>query len=117
MRVERKVALSCGEVTVRELTVGEIRAWLREVEQSQEGDFDVVGLALFEEITFEDFERLSDITRKQLDELAPSEIRELKEACEEVNADFFAMRRRISRLGQAALGNPDRSSSSRTSAG
>lgn len=117
MRVERKVTLSCGELTVRELTVGEIRAWLREMERMDQAELDVLGLALFEDCSFEDLQRLSDITPDQIEALPQSEVRELIAACREVNADFFAMRRRISQLGEAVLGGRAQSSSSATSAG
>jgi hypothetical protein len=105
MAMTREVELACGAVTVRELTVGEIRAWLKQVEQREGNDFDPVGLALFEDVTFEDLQRMSTIAAGDLDALAPSEVRTLIEAAKELNADFFAMRRRLLQLGQAVAGS------------
>ena len=108
MAMTREVELSCGPVTVRELTVGEIRAWLKQVERREDAEaseVDAVGLALFEDITFEDLQRLTTLKAKALDALAPSELRALIDVAKELNADFFAMRRRLLQLGQAVVGS------------
>ena len=110
---EKKVPLADREVTVRELTTAEIRAWLRDVDASpdKEGDVDLVGNMLFDDATFDDLMRMSDATAELLEQAPPSQIRALRDACKEVNADFFAMRLRIAEVGRRALEGGRNSSS------
>ncbi len=88
-------------VTVRELTVAEVRAWLREAETAGEGEVDIVGEALMEECSFDDLARMSDLAVEEMDDLAPSEIAQVIAAAREVNPAFFGLRDRLLRLGAA----------------
>ena len=100
MRVIREIDLGGRAVQVRELTVGEIRAWLKD---SGMVSGDLVDAALFEEFSLPDLQRMTDLTTAAVAELTPGELRQVFAACEEVNADFFAMRSRALALGRAAL--------------
>lgn len=108
---EKKVPLADREVTVRELTTAEIRAWLRDVDASPDADVDLVGNMLFDDATFDDLMRMSDATAELLEQAPPSQIRALRDACKEVNADFFAMRLRIAEVGRRVLEGGRNSSS------
>lgn len=93
MRIVREVVLGERRVSVRELTVGEIRAWLKSLATLADGD--AVDAALFSEITLFDLTRLSDLSADEIDRLTPSELRQVIDAAKEVNADFFGMRARL----------------------
>ena len=100
MRVIREIEVAGLKIQVRELTVGEIRAWLKD---SGMVSGDLVDAALFEEFSLPDLQRMTDLTTEAVAGLTPGDLREVFKACEEVNADFFAMRSRALVLGRSAL--------------
>ncbi|MBI2278200.1 MAG: hypothetical protein HYU74_12670 [Dechloromonas sp.] len=100
MRVTRDITVGDLAIQVKELTLGEIRAWLKESASSQG---DVIDATLFEDFDTQDLLRMTSLAAADLDTLTPSELRELSKVCQEINADFFAMRRRVVGLGQQLL--------------
>ena len=100
MRVTREVMVGGRSVHVKELTVGEVRAWLRGVASS---DSDIVDALLFEEFDPPAILQMTDLTLEQFDQLLPSEIRALAEHCRELNPDFFSMRRRMVKAQETLL--------------
>lgn len=107
MRVEKTVTIGDREVVVREMTLGEIRAWLKEA--SALTLVDTVDALLFEEFRPSDLKAMvgPDV---DLDAFGPADLRELYAVCREVNADFFAMQARAVMQGRQmlaeALNNP-----------
>jgi len=87
-------------VQVKELTTGEIRAWLK-ASGSVVGD--VVDCTLFDDFSLPDLMTLTSLTADEIDQLPPSELRRVRQKAEEINADFFAMRNRVVQLGRQAL--------------
>lgn len=100
MRVIREIDLGDKTVQVKELTVGEIRAWLKD---SGMVSGDLVDAALFEEFSLPDLLHMTDLTAAAIDELLPSDLQKVFAVVKEVNPDFFAMRSRALALGRAAL--------------
>lgn len=86
--------------SVKELTVGEIRGWLK---SSGAVSGDVVDCTLFEEFSLPDLCIMTSLKPADIDLLPPSELRRVEAVCQEVNADFFAMRNRVVQLGRQAL--------------
>lgn len=104
MRIEKQITVGGRAVTIYELTVGEIRAWLKSLESlGAEEKIDLVGEALIEGASLADLAIMTDLDADTLDASTPSELRAVFDACREVNADFFALRGRLERIGQAAL--------------
>lgn len=102
MRIIREHPLDGRKAMVKELTVGEIRAWLAgKVELG-----DLVDTMLFEELALSDIEQLTDLTAEEIDQLAPSEIDALLPVLKEVNARFFAMREKVAMMGRQLLAQP-----------
>jgi hypothetical protein len=99
-RVVREIEVAGFKVQVMELTVAEIRAWLKD---SGMVSGDLVDAALFENFSLPDVVRMTDLTTESIATLTPSDIHQVMAVCEEVNADFFAMRSRALALGRAAL--------------
>lgn len=95
MIASKKIAHEGKEITVRELTVGEIRAWLAEAEQAEAAGLDVVGALLFDDMALGDLARMTDITVEDMDALPLSVINQIKGAAKALNADFFALRGKI----------------------
>lgn len=100
MRVIREIDLGGKVVQVKELTVGEIRAWLKD---SGAVSGDVVDATLFEDSSLPDLTYMTDLSADGVAALTPSELRLVFDAVREVNADFFLMRSRVLALGRAAL--------------
>jgi hypothetical protein len=125
LNLEREIAgINYG---VRELTVEEIRLWLVRMEQAYTeprpqrpglgrrvaillgfvkeapaGAWDVVSTLLFDDLTMLDLSILTTLTREQIGALTPAQLREVWIACQEVNTDFFAFRRRLEQIGMAS---------------
>ncbi|MCP1724100.1 hypothetical protein [Pseudomonas citronellolis] len=87
-------------VEVRELTVGEIRQLLKTM---ADGGGDLVDDMLLEEIGLAELQLMTNLEPEQLDDLAPSQLRQVYEACREVNKDFFDLRARVEQVGQRIL--------------
>ncbi|MDO9625139.1 MAG: hypothetical protein Q7J46_14245 [Pseudomonas sp.] len=101
MTLSKIVQLGELRVTVRELTVGEIRAWMKRTAESS--THELVDDTLIEESSLADLLTMSDLRTEHLEELTPSQVRQLLDACREVNQDFFALRGRVEALGKQLL--------------
>jgi hypothetical protein len=103
MRVIREIEVAGRKVQVRELTVGEIRAWLKDAGAASG---DVVDATLFEDFSLDDLTRMSSLDAAAMEALTPSEVAVVAAAAREVNADFFGMRGRLVQIGrQIVAGN------------
>lgn len=100
MRVVREIEVGERKIAVRELTIGEIRNWLKE---SGAVSGDVVDATLFDDFSLPDLTMMTSLVPESINAMTPSEIREVRRVAEEVNADFFAMRSRVVALGQRVL--------------
>ncbi|MCY1290069.1 hypothetical protein D9M68_790220 [compost metagenome] len=89
-------------IVCRELTVLEIRDWLKGL-QAGVAEPDPVGDTLIEASSQADLLQMTNATQAQLDALTPSELRELAQDCKDVNPDFFALRERIEEGGRRLL--------------
>ena len=102
----REVSAAERRVTVRELTVREVRQWLADMEEAAtRQDVDVVGEFMLEGLSFEELTRFCDITRDELDACTQGEVAALAKAAKELNPGFFRVRER---LFQTALAVPSR---------
>ncbi|MDR2221024.1 MAG: hypothetical protein LBE24_10685 [Methylobacillus sp.] len=117
------------EYHIRELTMTDIRQWLRDIELAVVDELipiktrwwrtllarvglarkplpavtrDVVDLMLFDEFVLFDLRYLTDLTESQIANLTPRQVREIWAECEKVNADFFQFRGRLETLGMAS---------------
>lgn len=96
--LEKKLDFDGVEITVRELTVGEVRNWLKAIETL---DVDIAGDLLFEDFALRDFEVMTDASAATIEAMTPSQLMQLMEACREVNGSFFGMRDRLMKLGMS----------------
>ncbi|WP_271103408.1 hypothetical protein [Pseudomonas tohonis] len=96
-------------IQCRELTVTEIRDWLKGM-NTQAQSPDLVGETLLPEFSLEDLERMTSATPQQLAGMTPSELRQLGDDCKAVNTDFFDLRARIEEGGRRLLAKLSESS-------
>ncbi|MFZ2269041.1 MAG: hypothetical protein WAV95_15810 [Azonexus sp.] len=99
IRVAEKREVGGKVFDVFELTLAEIRAWLADFDRAG----NVLDSTLFEEFDVSDLCRLTTLTVADLDDLAPSQVREVHAIAKEFNADFFGMRQRVVGLGKMLL--------------
>jgi hypothetical protein len=84
--------LQFGEctVTVKELTVAEVRAWLNEPAKTEEPEFDLLtGLLSFDGIGMEELHRFTDLKKDQVELLPPSALKQIACVIKELNSVFF----------------------------
>jgi len=86
-------------VTVKELTVGDIRTWLREIQELK--GFDLVDGALFQEegASIDDLLRMTSLDKAEVDQLTPADLAKVLEKCKKVNPHFFRFRAAVLELG------------------
>ncbi len=94
MPATRPVELPGRLVTVRELTVAEVRAWLVEAEAGER--VDPLHALAFDDFGLADIARMCDATADELEAFAPSDLSPLVEACRGLNPHFFKVRAALS---------------------
>lgn len=107
---EELIDVAGTKITVKELTVSEVREWLKNVAVANKPvsgqpskEVDVVGVMLFDWISFDDLERMSTVTKEFLENCTPSQVKLIADKCKDLNPDFFDMRSRLTALGKKAL--------------
>ena len=101
MRKEDKITVNGNQINVKELTVAEVRHWMKDMITLEKCKDDqsridlVVDQGFLQEIGLSDIIRMTDMTRCQLDPYAPSELKVVIDKCKELNPDFFGMRNRL----------------------
>ncbi len=93
--MDRTVTIQELIVTVNELTVSDVRDWLKSM--SEREDFDIVNAGLFkaENCTIDDLLFMTDIDKAELDQLTPTQIILIIDKAKKVNPHFFALRAMI----------------------
>lgn len=99
----KTVTIGDKDVTVRELSVQEVRNLIRRVEQGEPTAMDLqladaLGDFLFPDVRVRDMLEMTNATADDLEAMFPSELRELGDACKEVNSHFFEMVARLTPL-------------------
>lgn len=84
-------------VIVRELTVIQVRSWLTEMTAQQTGELDLLDEGLFAECAISDLKRMSSLTEDQINQMRPSDLRQVIALCKELNPDFFGFLGRLLR--------------------
>lgn len=91
MRGLTKTIMVAGqEITVREVSVAEIRGWMKELEID---DGDWMDVALHKGYHMSAVRLCTGLSRDELEQFLPSERRVIAQTCESVNGDFFELTR------------------------
>ena len=101
MRRTKEVELDGRTVTIRELTVAEVRLWLKDLDQLREGAIDLVTEGIMADASISDVARMTDLSPEDLDNLTPSQIEEVIAVCRELNPHFFRLRDRLLEAARA----------------
>jgi hypothetical protein len=106
VRVTETIETAAGAVTVRELTVGEIRQWLATLAaRAEEAGIDVVGELLIDGFALSDLSLFAG-GEVDADALSQSELRAIFDVAKRLNANFFLLRERLIRAGTQAILDP-----------
>jgi len=101
MAATRPILLGNLAITVKELTVGEVRDWLTEMEAGP-GEDAVHALAL-PDCSLADLARMSDVSVQALEAYTPTELAELVTTCKELNPHFFKVRAALTGVARMML--------------
>lgn len=103
--ITKTIEAGGGSITARELTVMEIRNWLRQQSGIDSKPFDMVDELLFSDhqVTVNDLLMMSDASAEVIYSLPPSEVLLLISACREVNPVFFQLRHRLTALASVPV--------------
>lgn len=94
------VQVGASAVTVRALTIGEIRAAFQAIGRPENGELDLVGELLFEGVTLRELCLLTEgLSRVALEGLQPSQLWRLVDQVKAMNPEYFACRERLAALG------------------
>lgn len=93
MRRTETLKLGDNSVTLRELTVGEVRGMLLSRPEQ-----DTVDYLLFDDITLGELMQMTDLSKETIDNLTQSELDTVRVKAKELNPHFFAMLNRIKEL-------------------
>lgn len=88
MEYERDVSIDTKTVRIRELTVRDIRALIK---PNESGEVDVIAESLMDDVSFEVIAEMTDLNVSDLEDMKPSQIKQVVDGCREVNQSFFAM--------------------------
>jgi hypothetical protein len=90
LSITRELEFGDKKITVRELTVAEVRAWLSEPPAIEQQEFDVLtGLMSFDEIGVNDIYRFTDLKPGDVEGLTPSALKKIAAVVKELNSVFF----------------------------
>jgi hypothetical protein len=102
MPATHRVTIGERTVTVRELTVREVRDWALRVDAGLI-PLDAVGQFALPDCTLSDLIEMSDATAELLDDLAPSELEQIAEVARKLNPHFFKLRAALSGAAQVLI--------------
>lgn len=90
MALTKEIPLDCGlTATCKEMTVGEVREWLKYLQKRRDEDGDIVGDALHSELRLFDLQFMSDLKPEHMDRLTQMDLNKLHDQCKELNPHFF----------------------------
>lgn len=102
MALTHSLTINDLTVTVRELTVREVRDWAAKVSAGLV-DIDPVAHLVLDACSLHDIELMSDKTVADFDGMAPSELAEIEGACRKLNPHFFRLRAAMAGAAQSFL--------------
>lgn len=91
----KEIDIDGRKVIVRELTVAEVRYWMKDLERMREDTIDLVTEGIMDNASLTDVVRMTDLAITDLDDMTPSEIDTIMATCREVNPHFFKLRQRL----------------------
>jgi hypothetical protein len=104
MPATRTIQLGARAVTVRELTVADVRELL--ITSPRQAD--PLHALAFDEFGLQDLSCQCDATPDDLEQFAPSDLQPLVDACRDLNPHFFRVRAALSGVARLMLAEAER---------
>ncbi|MEO5376436.1 MAG: hypothetical protein H7832_01425 [Magnetococcus sp. DMHC-6] len=98
MRMIKVKKIENREIQIREVTAGEIRAWL--VSLQSEKQCDPVGDLLFPQTPLRVLSFMTDLSQEAMEQFTPMQLRDVLGECQEINPDFFGLLSRLMEAGK-----------------
>jgi hypothetical protein len=92
-------------VTVRELTVAEVRDWVAELEAGAK--VDPLRSLVFGDCGLDDLARMCDVSAGSLERFGNSDLEPLRDACKALNPHFFRVRAALAGVARGILAEAD----------
>lgn len=89
------IEIGSVELTVKELSVAEIRALL--VSSETEDEIDPLGDFLFPDLRLRDLMEFTTLTKDQVEKMLPSQLDEARQECKAMNRHFFDLGERLAK--------------------
>lgn len=95
------IVIAVGErpVTVRELTIAEVRSWVAECEAG--AAVDPLRSLVFDDCSLDDLARMCDLPASEMEVYQPSALAELHDKCRAMNPHFFKVREALMSVSRA----------------
>ncbi|MBP8788755.1 MAG: hypothetical protein KBE22_03210 [Candidatus Accumulibacter sp.] len=114
MAASEQIRLGEHTVTVKELSVADVRNWVAENEAG--ATVDPLRSLVFDDCSLDDLARMCDMPAEVMEKFGPLELAPLREKCKAFNPHFFKVREALTGVSRAIQAGLDSLSSTAQSA-
>lgn len=104
MSLTREKKVGEKPYSVHELSVEQVREWLKNTAENQ--SMDLIDCMLFDEINLSDIPFFTSLTAADIEQLTPSQIATVIDEIKAVNPHFFVLRGHLVTMGQTLMKPP-----------
>lgn len=101
MALKRTLIIETVEIVVNELSVSQVREWLKNNDSATNPD--LIDSLLFEDFVLSDLACFTNLTGSIIDTMPPSDLRKVVDCIRELNPHFFGLRDRLVEMGKEYL--------------
>lgn len=109
MAATAEITLGPHRVTVRELSVTDVRDWVAENEAG--AIVDPLRALVFDDCSLDDLARMCDLSAEKMEAFGALELTPLRDRCKALNPHFFKVREALAGVSRAILAGLDSLSS------
>lgn len=99
MPATASIPLGQHTVTVREVSVAEVREWVAEHEAG--AALDPLRAFIFDDCSLDDLARMCDLSASDMEAFGPLELTPLRDKCKALNPHFFKVREALASVSRA----------------
>jgi len=114
MAASEQIKLGEHTITVKELSVSDVRSWVAENEAG--ALVDPLRALVFDDCSLDDLARMCDLSAEDMESFGPLELSPLREKCKAFNPHFFKVREALTGVSRAIQAGLDSLSSTAPSA-
>lgn len=99
MAASGQVRIGERDITVREVSVAEVRDWIVEIEAGAQ--VDPLRAFVFDDCSLDDLARMCDLSAEDMERYGPLELAPLRDKCKAFNPHFFKVREALVGVSRA----------------